>query len=45
MYRAYSTMGILRYFGTSFNLVEPLLPVSVDPSVSGLNRRLILNGP
>jgi len=45
MYRSYSTRGIFRYFGTSFDLFEPLLPVGVDPLISDLNRKLILNGP
>jgi hypothetical protein len=44
MCRTYSKRGIFRYIDTSFHLVEPLLPVGGDPLVSGLNRRLILNG-
>ena len=40
MCRAYSTRDVFRYFGTSFHLVE-----LVAPLVSGLNRRLVLNGP
>jgi len=44
MCRAYSARGICRYYSTSFHLVEPLLQVGVDTLVSGLNRRIILNG-
>jgi len=45
MCRAHSARSIFRYYGTSFHLVEPLLQVGVDPLVSGLNRRVILNVP